>query len=290
MPTIHTNDVDTYYQRRGEGPPIVFVHGAIVDSRHWEPQLEAISDEYTTIAYDVRGHGRTGPSPRPHYSIELFADDLAALIDGLGLEKPVLCGLSTGGCIAQVYAARNPEQLSGLVLADTFTPEILSRAEWLQRSLLMRAAIPPVRFFGYERVEAAMVWLQKRVKGEAVSGGYEAIQTMWEEEGPGMYTAEFAKVIRAVVDYRESEVDLSSITVPTLVVYGENDAGFVGQHAANLGVEVPEVTLQSVPDAGHLSNLENRAVFTEALRRYLADLEGTAAPTPESEDSTAVGH
>ena len=79
---------------------MVFVHGAILDHSQWDPQIEALRTSFTTYAYDVRGHGRTGGSDRGVYSIDLFADDLAAFIDALGLERSVICGLSAGGCIA----------------------------------------------------------------------------------------------------------------------------------------------------------------------------------------------
>ncbi|MCL7418798.1 MAG: alpha/beta hydrolase [Halalkalicoccus sp.] len=100
-----------------------------------------MSDDYTTVAYDVREHGRTGGSARTAYSIGSFADDLDALVTALDLDRPVLCGLSMGGCIAQVYAATYPDRLAGLVLADTFTPDLLTRSEWVQRSLLLRATL-----------------------------------------------------------------------------------------------------------------------------------------------------
>jgi pimeloyl-ACP methyl ester carboxylesterase len=132
MPKVRTDDIETYYERRGSGPVIVFVHGAIVDHSQWTPQLEALSNENTTIAYDVRGHGRTGGSETDSYSIDLFAEDLEAFTTALDLDKPVLCGLSMGGCIAQAYAARYPERIGGLVLADTFTPELLDWRERLQ--------------------------------------------------------------------------------------------------------------------------------------------------------------
>lgn len=132
MPTVRTNDIETYYERRGSGPPIVFVHGTILDHAQWDPQVEALSDAFTTVAYDVRGHGRTGGSARESYSVELFASDLDALITALDLEAPVLCWLSTGGCIAQVYAAAHADELAGVVLADTLTPELFTRGEWLQ--------------------------------------------------------------------------------------------------------------------------------------------------------------
>ncbi|WP_276302248.1 alpha/beta fold hydrolase [Halorussus lipolyticus] len=270
MATVRTNDIRTYYEEDGTGPPVVFVHGAILDHSQWYPQTAALSDEYRTVAYDVRGHGRTGGSARRRYSVDLLASDLDALVRALDLEKPVVCGLSTGGCIAQVYAAAYPEELSGLVLADTFGTELLDWREWLQRSVLLQAAIPPVRLLGYPRVEKAMVWLQEQVQGEAVSGDYEAIERL-RDEGPEMETDEFVKVIRALVAFSEAEIDYSAIAAPTLVLYGEHEPGFVRRHAPRLGARIPNATVREVPDAGHASNLDNPAFFTAALRGFLAE-------------------
>lgn len=119
MPTIQTNDITTWYDRTGEGMPIVFVHGAWTDHQMWEPQVEALADDYEVIAYDVQGHGRTGGSAEEQCTAELFATDLRALINGLDLDRPVLCGLSLGGMIGQTYAARYPDKLRGLILTDT---------------------------------------------------------------------------------------------------------------------------------------------------------------------------
>ena len=270
MPTVRTNGVETYYERRGSGPPVVFVHGAILDHAQWAPQVDALSDDYETIAYDVRGHGRTGGSDRDAYSIDLFAADLDALVTALDLEDPVVCGHSTGGCIAQVYAARYADDLSGLVLADTFTPELFDRSEWLQRVAMLRAAIPPVRLVGYERVERAMVWLQERVHGRGVSGDYGNVERL-RAEGPKMTTDEFAKVIRAVAAFHEADLDLASITVPTLVLYGEDEVPFVRRHARKLGAELPRVAVREVPGAGHASNLDNPEFFTDAVREFLTE-------------------
>ena len=87
MPSIQTNDIHTYYDRRGDGPPLVFIHGAILDHAQWEPQLERLSESYTTIAYDVRGHGRTGGSAKESYSIDLFGEDVLCV--ELGTERTV---------------------------------------------------------------------------------------------------------------------------------------------------------------------------------------------------------
>lgn len=270
MPTVQTGDIETYYQQRGDGPPVVFVHGAVLDHSQWDPQVEALSDDFTTYAYDVRGHGWTGGSEHGVYSIDLFADDLAAFIDALGLERPVICGLSTGDCIAQVYAARHPDRLAGLVLADTFTPALLSHSEWIQRSLLLRATIPPVRLLGYECIERALVWLQELLSPGA-SGDYENVEVL-RAKGPKMTTVEFAKVIRAVALFHRTEVDLSVIDVSTLVLYGEYEPPFVRRHAPKFAGGIPDATVQEVPDAGHASNLDNPEFVTGALAEFLTEV------------------
>ncbi|WP_435156591.1 alpha/beta fold hydrolase [Haladaptatus sp. DFWS20] len=278
MPTVQTNDIETYYERSGVGPPVVFIHGAILDHNQWKPQVDSLSGEYTTITYDVRGHGRTGGSARETYSIDLFADDLDALITALNLDNPVLCGLSTGGCIAQVYAAHHSDRLAGLVLADTFSPELFNRREWLQRSVLLKATIPPTRLIGYQRVEKAMVWLQERVQGTDVSGDYENIERL-RASGPKLTTDEFAKVIRAVAAFDEMELNFSSITVPTLVLYGEHEPAFIRRHAPKLEAEIPTASVRDVPGAGHASNLDNPEFFTMAVREFLAQHVQRDAPS-----------
>lgn len=268
MPTVDTNGIETYYERRGDGPPIVFIHGAIVDHSQWDPQLEALSSDNTTVGYDVRGHGRTGGSSVERYTMELFAEDLDELLTGLDLDSPVLCGLSMGGCIAQAYAARHPDRIAGLVLADTFGSEILDWRERLQ-FLTLKSTIPPVRLVGYERVERFLVWFQERIQGKGISGDYEQIERL-RENAPKMATDEFAKVITALTTFHETDIDLSAITVPTLVLYGEHDAGFIRRHATKFGADIPHATVRVVPEGGHASNLDNPDFVTSALREFLA--------------------
>lgn len=290
MPTVRTNDIQTYYERRGSGPTVVFVHGAILDSSQWERQMDALEDEYTTVAYDVRGHGRTGGSARESYSIPLLADDLNALVTALDLEKPVVCGLSMGGCIAQVYAAAHPDELSGLILADTFTPELFDRREWFQRSVMLRATVPPVRLVGYERVEKAMVWIHERLS-KGASGDYGQVKNL-RAGGPKMETAEFAKVIRAVASFHETAVDYSSISAPTLVLYGEHEPAFMRRHAPKMRAEIPNAVVLKVPGGGHTSNLDNPEFFTDAVREFLANVGvgGGDSGTTEKREGTGASN
>lgn len=275
MPTIQTNDIETYYERRGEGPPVVFIHGAILDHSVWEPQVDTLQEAYETITYDVRGHGRTGGSPLSVYTIELFVDDLHTLLDGLDIERPVLCGLSMGGLIASMYASRYPERVSGLVLADTFTPEIL---DWRDRLtyLSLRSTILPVRLFGLARTQRVLTWLNERFN-EGAGGDYGTVE-QYQAAMPPISTTEFAKVIRALLAYRRSTLDLASITVPTLVLHGENTVGAVRRHSDKLGREIADARVRVVPDGGHACNLDNPEFFSDAV----GDLLGQAYAPAQS--------
>jgi pimeloyl-ACP methyl ester carboxylesterase len=136
MPTVRTNDVETYYERHGSGRALVFVHGAWLNHHQWTPQVDGFAAEYEVVTYDLRGHGRSGGSTDGAYSVELYAADLRTLVEALGLEAPVVCGLSLGGMVAQTYAARYGN-CAALVLADTAA----ARLTWQDRA---RRAVPRV--------------------------------------------------------------------------------------------------------------------------------------------------
>lgn len=278
MPTVTTNDITTYYEDRGDGPPVVFVHGAILDHTQWWPQLDALEDEYRVIAYDVRGHGKTGASRLDDYSVEILADDLAAFIEALDLERPVICGLSTGGCIAQVYASRHPDSISGLVLASTFGPEYVTFGDRLQRGVVLPATIPPTRLVGYERVERVLTWLNETFGSTGSSGDYENVQAL-RDRGEPMTSDEFAKTIRALSGFHDTDVDYDAITVPTLVLFGENEPGFIKAHAARFADLIPDVEVRSVPDAGHASNMDNPDFYEAALREFVTAAVDTDSGT-----------
>jgi len=127
-----------------------------------------------------------------------------------------------------------------------------------------------------------MVWLQERIQGESVSGEYEKIAQL-RDESPKMSTDEFAKVVRALTTFHETDLDLSAITAPTLVLYGEHDAGFIRRHAPRPAETIPNATLQEIPEGGHASNLDNLQFFTAATREFLARNHPQGRPTvPEN--------
>jgi pimeloyl-ACP methyl ester carboxylesterase len=270
---VETNGVETYYERRGEGPPVVFIHGTLMSTTAWDVQAEALSDEYTTTAYDVRGHGRTGGSDVQSYSFDLYAEDLHALLAALHVRKPVLVGLSGGGCIAQVYAARHPENVAGLVLSDTFTTGPLS--------LPGRLLFANLRFFGlldnlvrYTTLNR----LQLRVANRLApgSGGDGVTTQRLIEDAPAIPHREFVKIIDAMASFPTSDFDGSDITVPALVLYGEHTPRTFRAMHARVPEGLPNATVEVrvVPGGGHASNVDNPAFFTGAVRSFLERVHG----------------
>ncbi|MCT9096979.1 alpha/beta fold hydrolase [Haloarchaeobius sp. HME9146] len=283
MPTVRTNDIETYYERRGDGPAIVFVHGSIVDSGMWDDQVAALRDEFTTVVYDVRGHGRTGGSSRDRYDMALYASDLHELVTALDLDRPVICGHSMGGLVAQAYAIEYPDEVCGLLLANTFTPTILTRSEWFLRRVAMNAFPPLVRVVGIERLERFNVWVAERFS-KGVSGDYERVE-MLREDGTTITTAEFGKVIRSMARAHEHPFDLSAIGVPTLILYGENEKGLVRDHARLLSDTLVDCAVDVVPGGGHASNLDNPAFFSAAVRQFANRAVGRNGETATGEDA-----
>ncbi|WP_246310249.1 alpha/beta fold hydrolase [Halorarum halophilum] len=225
--------------------------------------MEAFSDAYTAVAYDLRGHGNTTNPHDASYSIDQLAEDLHAFVDASGLDRPILCGVSMGGMIAQVYASRYPDQLSGLVLADTFTPAFVSLRDCIERTVLVNALIGFVRLVGYVRAKALMLWFGRKLEGDDTT-------SLRPEAFPDMDTAAAVNALKAVTSFHRTHVDLASITVPTLILYGEHESSIISRHVPTLAAGIPDATVREVPDAGHASPWDNPEFFNGAIRDFLA--------------------
>ena len=119
MEVLQANELEIAYERIGKGPPLVFVHGAGDDGRIWRPQLDALQDEFTLVAWDEPGAGRSSDVPGD-FSLADYAESLAALVDALGLAPAQICGFSWGGTVVLELYRRHPQLVTSLILADTY--------------------------------------------------------------------------------------------------------------------------------------------------------------------------
>jgi pimeloyl-ACP methyl ester carboxylesterase len=234
------------------------------------------------VAPDLPGFGGSDvPADRSAYSIDGYADLVAALAAGLGLGRVVLVGLSMGGYIALAFARRHPEALAGLVLADTRADP--DTAEGRQARSDQQATVESRR-----DVSPLVDGLLTRVLADPGDGGCPP------DEGGGSRQAASARhdeVAARVGDMmrstapdgwigaleamkqRSDQTDLlPSISVPVLVVVGESDALVPLDVAEAMAKAIPGARLEVVPAAGHVSNLENPEVFNRALADFLSVL------------------
>jgi pimeloyl-ACP methyl ester carboxylesterase len=119
MPKVKVNDIHMYYETKGEGYPLVMIYGFGGNLNAWDPRLvEGLSKHFKLILFDHRGAGRTDESDR-EYTIRLFADDTAGLMNALGISRANVLGISMGGMIAQELAINYPRNVSKLILCST---------------------------------------------------------------------------------------------------------------------------------------------------------------------------
>ncbi|MBZ6496322.1 alpha/beta fold hydrolase [Natrinema longum] len=245
----------------GEGRPVVFAHGTLMDRTMFEPQLEALKDEYRAVAYDLRA--RTDRYA-PEYDLWELADDCAALLDGIGEDSAVIAGMSMGGFMGLRFALEYPERVDGLVLIDSMAtphPEE-ERAEY-------EALVEP-----YEDV------LEPLPREIAAGSTGELFGQTTHEENPELVEAwvdRWATYPGRAVHYelnswlgREDVTDrLSEIDVPVLIVHGEEDPSIAPEQAEPMVEELPDAEMALIPEAGHTSNLEGPEAANDAIRTFL---------------------
>lgn len=272
MPTVEANGVETYYERHGDGQPVVFAHGGGWDCRSWAPQIAShLTDDYELIIYDIRGHGNSGAPPVEDYSIELLAADLKELVDTLNLDRPAVGGLSLGGMIAHTYAAEYPESLSALVAAEARVSGTMSRS---QRALLT-AFKPIASVFGIETIYTLQSWISK-VRGSDTTEDDTEIEELDQqkmeyirEAASHLSAAQYFRMLSDVMDF---EASLEVIEVPTLVITGDDPHDVIVDARDAMVDEVADVRVCDIPDAGHAANLDNPPAFNTAVGDFLDDV------------------
>ncbi|ARS88631.1 alpha/beta fold hydrolase [Natrarchaeobaculum aegyptiacum] len=275
MATLSLEDGRLWYEETGEGRPLVFVHGGWMNGRSWEPQVERFADEYRVVTLDVRGHGRTGATDTDRYSIDLFTDDLEALLEHLELEDPILGGLSLGSMVVQEYLHRHPSRASAAVLAGAIRsmppvdlPQgikpLLSPTPALTSSLAMTG--PTATF-------QSLLWSIRSVTGEPWLSVDPSVRATALEAVGDVSRTEFRKVFEALYRYEPSS--LSAVETPTLVVHGDQEALPVRRQGDDLADEVAGGRQRTLANAGHLVNQDRPAAFNETTASFLERVGAT---------------
>ncbi|MCF2530992.1 alpha/beta fold hydrolase [Yinghuangia soli] len=257
MANVQVGGLDVAYVRLGQGPPLVLVHGAGVDGRMWQPQLDGLEGEFTVVAWDEPGAGRSSDLP-PDFTLADFAHCLAAVIEAQHLGPAHVGGLSWGGTVALELYRHHPELVRTLILADTYAgwkgslppEEVAARVEGAQRML----AVPRDQF------DPTFPGL---FAGGPPAGFVPLLDAMAAEVRPETLATELS--LMAEADQRDL---LPSVTVPTLLLWGELDVRSPLSVAYAFQDAIPHTELAVLPGVGHVSNLEAPDGFNHTLRTF----------------------
>lgn len=246
------------------GVELVLVHAFPFAADMWRADAIALAGDVRVIAPSMRGFGATPPG-EPGLTVESMADDLAAVLDAMKLASPVVVGgLSMGGYVALAFARRHPERVRGLVLADTRAePDsdearanrdaAIAEVEGGDLAGFVDGMLPKVLGRSTQADAPAIV---ERVRASMMASAPEAV----------------VRTLRALRDRPDARPGLASITVPALVMVGEEDVLMPPSVAQGLKEGLPDAELCVLPKAGHLSNMENPDRFRAAVSAFVRRL------------------
>ena len=255
MPHVDANGETLHYTEAGSGPAVLLIHSMGADCTMWRDQVAALSDRYRCIAFDCRGHGASSYNAR--FTVAGVAADLKAGLAALGVEACHLVGMAMGGPIAICFAARWPGAVRSVVVADGFVDmrEVGGARipEWAET---IRAT--PMDAFGRRYVES-------RLTPSASDEAREALAAAIAKVPPEAYI----DVMKAIFDNIAFTREAAAIRAPSLAIWGEQDEVTPLAHSQQIADTIPGARLETIPGAGHISNLDKPEAFNRLVGDFL---------------------
>lgn len=262
MPVVKVNDIQMAYTEAGSGRPVVLIHGYPFNRSLWNEQVAALSGSYRVIAPDLRGFGESDSSDGSS-TMNRMAQDLAALLDHLGVPRATFGALSMGGYVSLAFYKQFASRVRALILADTRAQADTEEAKQNRAQQAEKALAE-----GMAGIADAM--LPKLLTPETVSKRPEVVKRvrdmMLKTKPEGA-----AAALRGMAERDDQTSLLSKITVPTLIVVGAEDAITPVADSEKMNQAIGGSRLVVLENAGHVSNLERTEKFNEALLDFLSD-------------------
>lgn len=257
---VEANGIRIHYEMQGSGPWLVLSHSLACSTQMWNEQVNAFSDRFRIVNFDTRGHGKTD-APAGEYSLDMLADDLQGMLDALGIDTCHFMGLSMGGMIGMTHALRHPGRFSSLILCDT------------------TSRFPPA---------VGPVWEQRvnMARTQGMGALVDSTLERWFTEPTRKSRPDLVQRIGGLISATPVEgyagcchaipkIDITSklgaIDVPTLVIVGDQDPSTPVEMSRDIQKAIPGAQLGVIPQAAHLSNLEQPEVFNAMLGQFLKD-------------------
>lgn len=254
------------YDERGEGIPLVLIHGFPLNRMIWEAQWEGLDKQARVIAPDLRGFGES-EMVSGVITVDTYADDVREFLDALGVHEPaIITGLSMGGYVALSYLRRYPSHVAGLILANTkATPDSAEGKAGRDKNIKV------AQEQGAAAIAAGM--LPKVLSPKTYPSNPELVaqvkSIMESSTVPGIIGA-----LEAMRDRPDSTPILLEFGQPTLIIAGADDQLMSAADQENMRQAARSSTLVTVPDAGHLTPMEQPAAFNHAVAEFLRTYHG----------------
>jgi pimeloyl-ACP methyl ester carboxylesterase len=258
------NGIQLNVRTSGDGPPLLLIHGYPLNSAMWQPQLDGLSEDASVTAPDLRGHGESQIISGP-YSMDLMADDCAAILEARGINGPVIIGgLSMGGYVAFAFYRRFAGRVRGLILAAT-----RAGADSPEGKKGRDRAASTAQSEGAGAIVDAM--LPKLLAPDTYTSNPEIVRQAREIMEKNSLESILGDLL-GMRDRDDSSSALRTIEVPTLILHGAEDQIFPVAEAQAMHEAIPHSELVVIPQSGHLLNLEQPERFNEAARIFLRSL------------------
>lgn len=262
------NGTSIHYIHEGDRnkEAIVLIHGFPFHHQMWSPQVQELSKSYQVIAYDLRGHGKSAQNEGP-YMIEEHVDDLFALCEHAKIEKPIVAGLSMGGYIALRAVERNEPFFGGLILCDT-----KSEADTSEGKLKRFQTIKDIKTKGV--LPFAEGFLKNIITAKDLTSNHDLVDRI-----RNMVIANSLESITghllALAARTDTTPSLSKFKLPTMILVGDQDVITTPANAHAMHEKIKHSELYVIPNAGHMSNLENPQMFNKYIQDFLSKINSS---------------
>ena len=266
MPIIRVNGAALYYEEHGTGSEtIVFAHGLLWSCRMFDAQVAQFKEHYRCVAFDFRGQGQSEVT-RSGYDMETLYEDAIALIEQLECTPCHFLGLSMGGFIGLRLAARHPELLRSLILLETTADPEPSEHVAKYKQLTFVA-----RWFGLGLVvdRVMPVMFGRTFLGDPVCAGE---RSEWRHRMSENHRLGITRATTGVITRQGIESEIDKITVPTLILVGDEDVAVPPVHSQRLHEHIAGSRLEIIPRAGHTSTIEEPTAVNSAITNFLSNL------------------
>ncbi len=266
MPFHSVNGAELYYEDQGAGhETIFFAHGLLLSCRMFDDQVNALKDRYRCVTFDFRGHGRSEVT-RDGYDMDTLTQDATGLIERLDCAPCHFLGFSMGGFVSLRLAVRRPDLLRSLILVDTSAdPE------------------PRENLFKYKLLNLVARWVgpwavANQVMPILFSQGFlndpdrSDLRKRWRNYVIDNHRIGVTRAVTGVITREGVDELLDKISVPTLIMVGEEDLATAPDKSERMRERIPNSRLVTIPLAGHMSPLEEPEAVTTALKDFLANL------------------